>query len=89
MRPSLQSGLRYGFRHCTMNWDISLRKTSLLFLASSLEVSASAVLVENFDGFSSYVGVPRSISASWPTLASSLPPSQFGGSHWVCRVWLW
>lgn len=81
MRPSLQSGLRYGLRHCTINCDIwrdeeerlngytsqthmtccynrlvkprenlkftSLRKTSLLFLASSLEVSASAVLVEN------------------------------------------
>lgn len=25
MRPTLQSGLRYGFRHCTMNCDICAR----------------------------------------------------------------
>lgn len=84
MRPDLQSGFRYGFRHCTMNWDIwlthnrnirisdgpsvavmtrmlarklrlgltSLRNVSLLFLANSLEVSASAVFVENWDNHS-------------------------------------
>ena len=35
-------------------------------------------------GFSSYVGVPRSISASCSRLASSPGLSQVGGSHWVC-----
>lgn len=30
-------------------WLTSLRKVSLLFLASSLEVSASAVFVENYN----------------------------------------
>lgn len=30
-------------------WLTSLRNVSLLFLASSLEVSASAVLVENYN----------------------------------------
>lgn len=37
-----------------------------------------------FMGFSSYVGVPRSISASCSRLASSPGLSQVGGSHWVC-----
>lgn len=37
-----------------------------------------------FMGFSSYVGVPRSISASCSRLASSPGLSHVGGSHWVC-----
>lgn len=41
-------------------------------------------LTLTFEGFSSYVGVPKSISASCSTVASSPTPSQLGGSHWVC-----
>lgn len=57
--------------------------TSSLFLASSLQVSASAALgfFEVFLGFSSYVRILRSISASCSRLASSPGPSQVGGSH--------
>ena len=44
IRPSLQSGFLYGFRHWTMNCEIFDRNSSLALRAYSLDMSTAAAL---------------------------------------------